>query len=157
MKFTFETEPRTSHMKDDGLASLVGLKVTEAFVNADKDVVVLKTADGDRYLSWHGDCCAHCFLANVEGAENLKGAEILTVECAEWVQGEDKENYEVIDSMGTKIKTTKGYVALETRVEHNGYYGGEISVSKICPIGQYSNPMYGEKNNVVEFTELQDF
>ncbi len=130
-------------MKDLGISSLVGRTVLKASINDDKDLVVLETDKGKLYLTWEGDCCAKCFLANASGIDSLEGATILEAENAEWKKlKDDEDNFEVVESMGTKLKTTKGHVTLESRVEHNGYYGGEIHVSDDEPMDQYSSPRY---------------
>jgi hypothetical protein len=91
----------------------------------------------------------------VSGSEALIGATILEAENAEWsFIKEDRDNCEVIESMGTKIKTSTGYVTLESRVEHSGYYGGSILVSDDEPMSQYSSPRDREPETLVS---LNDF
>lgn len=111
------------NMKDLGIQALVGRRVKAATVNAEKDLVILDTTTGKLFLTWEGNCCAHCFLAGASGTEALKDAEILEAGHAQWIDvSRDEDNYEVLESMGSKIKTTKGYVSLETRLSHNGNY-----------------------------------
>lgn len=124
-------------MENLGMDYLVGKKIKSADINSDNDLVVLKTEDETIYLTWNGDCCAHCFIANMSGSENLNDATILEVTSAEWVSTDDGD-YSVVDTMGTNMKTSKGHVSFETRVEHNGYYGGGITVNTEAPVGQYS-------------------
>ena len=138
-----------------GLNSLVGREITKAEINDEKDLVVLRTTAGDLFLKWNGDCCAHCYLANVSGSENLVGSKILELYDQEWItEVNDEENYNVEESMGTRIKTTKGYVELESRVEHNGYYGGSIDVTTDEPMDQYCSPTYDE---LPPLKPLEDF
>lgn len=125
-------------MENLGLEYLVGKKIKSADTNDSNDLVVLKTDSETIYLTWNGDCCAHCFLANMSGSENLINAEILEVTDAEWADISRKEDYEVIESMGTNMKTSKGHVSFETRVVHNGYYGGWITVNTKAPVDEYS-------------------
>ncbi len=122
-----------------GMKSLVGKKVLNALTNDSKDAVLLETDDGNYFLRWSGDCCAQCFIAHVNGADLLIGHTILEIENTEWsdVRRNDDE-CDVLETMGTKIKTDKGYVDIETRVAHNGYYSGMVAVSKIGFIDQYS-------------------
>jgi hypothetical protein len=42
------------------------------------------------------------------------------------VVNEDEESYEVIEDGFFTIKTDRGYIDLEVRNEHNGYYGGHV-------------------------------
>ena len=124
------------YVKNNSMKPLVGQKVYLALIAPTKDVVILATESGPFYLTWGGDCCAKCFLGGVSGAEALVGSTILGVEHSEWVSALNiSGDYydDVVESMGTKIKTDKGYVTLETRLEHNGYYGGWILVSRERP------------------------
>ena len=139
-------------VRDTGFKYLEGKKIKSAAINPSKDVVVLKTEEESIYLTWSGDCCAYCFLAHVEGASNLNDAQILSVEQLDWKQ-QSEEDYEVVETMGTKIKTSKGYVVLETRLEHNGYYSGTIEISNIAPIGNYSDYL----TTPTDLKPLEDF
>lgn len=145
---------RNYNAKKIDINSLVGRKILNAFINSDKDAVVLKTDEGDFFLKWEGDCCAQCYIAHINGSDLLIGATILEAENTEWSDlKKDKDNYEVLETMGTKFKTTKGYVDIETRVSHNGFYGGMINVSKEGYIDAYS--CFIEVNDVKE--PLKDF
>jgi hypothetical protein len=143
-------------MKDLGIETLIGREVLSAGINEDKDMVVLETDKGPLFLTWEGDCCSRCFLANVSGVDALVGAKILEAENAEWNKVNDDDDYEVIESMGTKLKTTKGYVTLESRLEHNGYYSGSILVSDDEPMNQYHSPRY-DNGPLPEMKPLADF
>lgn len=108
---------------------LIGATISAAKINDERDRVLLDTDQGTFFLSWNGDCCAQCYMCHISGSEALIGATILEVHNAEWVELSN-EDCEVVESMGTKFRTTKGYVDFETRLEHNGYYGGEITVDE---------------------------
>lgn len=138
--------------------SLVGRKILHAKINDQRDLVILDTDKGPLFLSWVGDCCAHCYLENISGSENLKDATILSAENAEWKDvTKNEEDYEVIESMGTNIKTTKGYITFESRVSHNGFYGGRIEVSDIEPINAYSSPRFENEKEIGKLNTLEDF
>lgn len=139
--------------KDLGMTSLIGRFVKGAKI-FDSDVVVLNTDLGPMYLTWSGDCCASCYLANISGADNLMGAKILEIETAEWKRKEN-DDFDVVETMGTKIKTEKGYVTLETRLEHNGFYCGQIAVSDKAPIDNYGS--YLKVPSESDLKELKDF
>jgi len=140
--------------ESDPLDSLVGEIIIEARVNDEKDVVVLKTDNGFIYLTWSGDCCAICYLAHASGADNLIGAKILKAEQSEW-KSNNNEDYEVIETMGLKLKTEKGFIDFETRLEHNGYYSGEVKVSHLYPIDNYGcaliKPDWDKLNTLKDF------
>lgn len=130
---------RDYNAKDLGIQALIGRKVLAAFINDEKDAIKLETDKGDLFLRWEGDCCAHCYIAHINGSEFLIGHTILSAENTEWKDLTRNENeYDVLESMGTKIKTDKGYVDIETRVNHNGYYGGRVNVSDVGYIDAYS-------------------
>jgi len=131
----------TYDLENLGVESLVGLKVENAFINSSKDYVRLDTNQGSYFLTWVGNCCAHCFLAQVSGASNLIGATIISAENAKWSSqiqlDPSRELSDVFQTMGTNIITNRGHVTLESRVEHNGYYSGNVIVSKVCPVDSY--------------------
>lgn len=137
--------------------SLVGLTITNALINTEKDLVVLGTDQGKRYLSWVGDCCAHCFIEHVSGVEFLIGSKISKAVNAEWVDISKTEDYGVLQSMGSTIQTDKGILTIETRLSHNGYYGGRIQISKEGPIDQYSSPRFDDFEFEKDLVNLRDF
>lgn len=147
----------TEYLKDLGTEILVGKFIKDAFINDDKDLVVLDTDQGKLYLTWEGDCCAICYLENMSGVENLIGAKILSVEHMQWKDiTQDLNNYIVLESMGTRIKTDKGCVEFETRLDHNGFYAGYIKVSDKSPLSQYNSPRY-ENYEFPTLKKLEDF
>lgn len=149
-------------MVDMGIHALVGRKVKKASINAEKDCVVLDCEDGRLYLTWVGDCCAHCYLVHVNGIDNLFAETITAADHSEWTDVSSREDgCEVVESLGTKIITTKGFVDFESRLKHNGYYGGRICISDDEPMDQYSSPKYPtdeeKKEFVMELKGLRDF
>lgn len=131
---------------------LVGKKVLSAKINAEKDMVVLETDSGTYYLSWDGECCSKCFIQHFNGADYLIGSTIASVEHSQWTTLKDNDDFNVLESMGTKIKTDKGYVDIETRLSHNGYYSGEIKISTVAPLDTYNGA-----RDIPELKPLQDF
>lgn len=121
-------------MKD--LDLLVGRKILSAKINDEYDLVVLETDKGPLNLSWYGDCCAHCYLAHVSGSDELIGSTVLSVENTKWNYIRNTpdlvrdECSDVTENMGTSVKTNSGYITFETRLEHNGYYGGTINITE---------------------------
>lgn len=141
-------------MRDLGTEALVGRKILNASINEHKDLVVLETDKGILYLTWEGDCCATCYIEHLSGSEALVDSTILEVYHSKWKSIKDDED-DVIESMGTNIKTTKGYVTFETRLEHNGYYSGTILVSDKAPLDQYLDRRYN--NKMPKLKPLEDF
>lgn len=125
--------------KDLKMSYLIGKTIVSAEINSDRDIVLLKTDTENIWLTWYGDCCAKCFIENCSGSENIIHASIESAENLEWKALKNNEDeYDVVEKMGTAIKTSKGLVRFETRLEHNGYYSGTIEVSNIAPVNEYS-------------------
>lgn len=133
---------------DSNLNLLIGRKIISAKINQEKDVIVLYTDKGDLFLSWVGSCCSKCFIAHISGSDELIGSVINEIIHSEWKNisngglDEDHDYLEpVINSMGTTIKTDKGWVSIETRHSSNGYYSGWINISTQYPLDQYDNEL----------------
>lgn len=144
------------------IEELVGRKITKAEINSGHNDVRLETEKGALFLSWNGDCCSKCYLYHIEGSENLKDAEILEAEdmtFSEKTEPDEEHWYDnVIESMGTRFKTTKGYVTFESRLEHNGFYGGRVSLTYGHAIDQYTGIRNAENiEEYGEFKDLEDF
>jgi hypothetical protein len=75
-----------------------------------------------------GDCCSHCFIQHVSGADALQDATIVSVETLE-TRSENDPNGDVMDSWGHRLTTDKGTCTIEMRLEHNGYYSGQLVLS----------------------------
>lgn len=138
------------------MENLVGRKVLSAKINKEKNLIVLETDKHSLYLTWEGDCCADCYLAHVSGSDALIGATIIEANNTSWRVIKEQHECEVTESMGTRIKTDKGYVTFETRLEHNGYYSGNILISDEEPLDQYYTPRY-DKGTKIDVKSLEDF
>lgn len=148
---------RTYNEISIGIESLVGRTINAALINTEKDAIILKTDEGDFFLNWEGDCCAHCYIAHISGTEFLVGSTIISAENTEWSDISRKEDeWDVLEFMGTKLKTSKGYVDIETRLSHNGYYSGMINVSKQGYVDAY-NCLLDADEIEVPSTPVADF
>ena len=147
-----------SYHDDLGMKSLIGVHVKNALINEKHDYVYLDTDQGPFHLTWEGDCCSECFLAHIAGVDALIGHIITDVEEMSWIGRTEKQedNFAVKETMGTKITTDKGYVTFESRLEHNGYYGGRIMVSRELALNQYHDNRY-ESGVVLVMKLLLDF
>ena len=56
----------------------------------------------------------------------LRGAEVNFVEEKGWSENVEDEDYEVIQDGFWTIHTSRGYIDIEVRNSHNGYYGGSV-------------------------------
>lgn len=108
------------------LQSLIQKQVLNAYGNSDG--LILETNDGYFELNPYGDCCSHCYIQHVDGSEALKDAVILEIEN---ISLPDVLNpSDVSDVWGYRFHTTKGIFTIEMRLDHNGFYGGELEVNK---------------------------
>lgn len=108
------------------LASFVGKTILG--VTKLEDDLYLETDSGSFRLAPYGDCCAHCYIQHVSGADALApGAVVMGVEDIAGNREEPSE-YDVSDTWGHRIATTKGTCSIEMRVDHNGYYGGSLEI-----------------------------
>lgn len=86
--------------------------------------------DGKKYrldLEPEGDCCAQAWIESVNELHDLIGAKL---------QGWDHVSSRSDDSMGGRLDydffkfvTDTGYVDVELRTDHNGYYSGWINLA----------------------------
>lgn len=72
-----------------------------------------------------GDCCAECWFESIEGEP---GGVVVEVEEKGWqLHAGSYDECNVTETGFWTIKTTRGYIDVETRLSHNGYYGGWIN------------------------------
>lgn len=112
---------------------LNGAKINKVFYN--DGIIYLDTDKGGFGLEPYGDCCAHCYITDVDGSETLEGGTILEIQDLERpsILKEDAFYYsEVSEVWGHRIVTDKGICTVGMRVDHNGYYGGCLNVTKGC-------------------------
>ena len=111
------------------LKDLVGMKVKKAMMQGGD--ILLETPEGTIRLFPEGDCCASCYITDIDGSEALKNSTIKEVEdLVRPALPDNEKTDEVSDVWGHRIHTTKGIVTIGMRVDHNGYYGGSLYVSK---------------------------
>jgi hypothetical protein len=115
--------------------NLIGKRINGIFVDETRTELAFRTTEG-RYLGYVtcGDCCNSVYINHFSGADVvgegnsfdlLRGALVLAVEDKGWTEDRE-EGYEVVQEGFWTIKTDRGYIDLEVRNEHNGYYGGHI-------------------------------
>jgi hypothetical protein len=106
-------------------------------VGNDKWSLVFRTVDGKFFrFNTGNDCCNSVWFNHVTGVDILgdgnsfdllRGAQVLEVESKDFErQVDDEDAYECIDDAFITIRTDRGYIDLEVRNSHNGYYGGHI-------------------------------
>ena len=116
------------------LDMMVGTEIVS--VTYDGDSLYFETNCGTYRATPYGDCCANCYIQHISGSEALvKGAVIASVEDISLPDVPEEDCCDVSEVWGHKIRTDKGWCTIEMRVDHNGYYGGSLSVDlqDTCP------------------------
>jgi hypothetical protein len=128
---------------------LVGKRINGLFVGDDDWALVFRDIN-QRYYCFRteNDCCNQVWFNHVNGVETvlgegnlfdvLRGAMVIGVEDKGWT--EDREDgYDVIQDGFWTIKTDRGYIDLEVRNSHNGYYGGSVKYDEESKIDDISD------------------
>ena len=119
---------------------LVGKRINGLFIANDKWTLIFRDISGRRYrFNTENDCCNSVWFNHVTGVnilgegnsfDLLRGVEVLAVESKGWGDDRsDEDGYDVVQDAFWTIRTDRGYIDLEVRNSHNGYYGGSVSYS----------------------------
>jgi len=122
-------------------SSLIGERINGVFLANNNWTILFRTIEG-KYLRFdtHNDCCNDVWFTHVNGLDCIggntfdiiRGALVLGCEDKDWTDNrvwtpEDGGDYgDTIQDGFYTIKTDRGYIDLEVRNEHNGYYGGTV-------------------------------
>jgi hypothetical protein len=120
---------------------LVGKRINGLFIGNDKWSLVFRDISGRRYrFDTENDCCNSVWFNHVTGVnilgegnsfDLLRGVEVLAVEDKGWGDNRsDEDGCEVVQDAFWTIRTNRGYIDLEVRNSHNGYYGGSVRYNK---------------------------
>jgi hypothetical protein len=115
---------------------LVGKRINGLFIGDDDWALVFRDINGRHYcFRTENDCCNTVWFNHVNGVETvlgegnlfdiLRGAMVTGVEDKGWTE-DRADGYDVIQDAFWTIKTDRGYIDLEVRNSHNGYYGGSV-------------------------------
>jgi len=115
------------------MEQLIGKTIKEVQLDENDFLLKLITEDNENILiRTEGDCCNRVWFVHISGIESLIGAKINEVVEKKWElvsdEKEIKGNDEYEEVCFWTIKTDKGYFDFEVRNNHNGYYGGFVSV-----------------------------
>jgi hypothetical protein len=117
---------------------LVGKRINGLFIGDDAWALVFRDINGRHYcFRTENDCCNTVWFNHVNGVETvlgegnvfdiLRGAMVTGVESKGWTNDRtDEDGYDVIQDGFWTIATDRGYIDLEVRNSHNGYYGGSV-------------------------------
>jgi hypothetical protein len=119
--------------------NLIGKRINGIFLDKDNCTLMFRTTEG-KYFGYgtSGDCCNSVWINHMTGinlvAPNdnsfdvLRGALVTATEDRGWTEdrGTDDDWGEVIQDGFWCITTDRGYIDIEVRNSHNGYYGGQL-------------------------------
>ena len=117
---------------------LIGHRINGMFLANDGWTLIFRTTQG-KWLRWdtENDCCNSVWFNHITGVECvgegnvfdlIRGALVLDTEDKGWNDNRngDEHGYEVIQDGFWTIRTDRGYIDIEVRNSHNGYYGGSV-------------------------------
>jgi len=117
--------------------NLVGQRINGIFLGNDDWTLLVRTIDGKfhRYDT-ENDCCNSVWFNHINGVtilgegnsfDLLRGAVVTGTEDKGWCEDRsDVDGHEVVSDGFWTIKTDRGFIDLEVRNSHNGYYGGSV-------------------------------
>lgn len=126
---------------------LVGKRINGLFIGDDAWALVFRDINGRHYcFRTENDCCNTVWFNHVNGVETvlgegnvfdiLRGAMVTAVESKGWSDDRtDKDGHDVIQDGFWTIATDRGYIDLEVRNSHNGYYGGSVVYDEESDLG----------------------
>ena len=118
--------------------ALVGHRINGVFLGNDQWTLVFRTVEG-KWLRFdtENDCCNSVWFNHITGInlvgdgnvfDILRGTEVLSTEEKGWGENRSGEDdYDVVQDGFWTLKTARGYIDIEVRNSHNGYYGGSVS------------------------------
>ena len=117
--------------------NLVGHRINGIFVANDNWVLLFRTVEG-RYFRFDtgNDCCNSVWVNHISGVDVvgkgnsfdlLRGALVTGSEDKGWGDNRNDGGWDVIQDGFWTLKTDRGYIDIEVRNTHNGYYGGSFS------------------------------
>ena len=120
---------------------LVGKRINGLFLGNDAWTLVVRDTTGRHYrFDTANDCCNSVWFNHINGVDILgegnsfdilRGAVVLEVEDKGWGENRDGEaGYDVVQDGFWTLRTDRGYIDIEVRNSHNGYYGGNVSYNK---------------------------
>ena len=130
---------------------LVGKRINGLFIGEDAWALVFRDINGRHYcFRTKNDCCNTVWFNHVNGVETvlgegnvfdiLRGAMVTGVEDKGWTEDRtDEDGYDVIQDGFWTIATDRGYIDLEVRNSHNGYYGGSVVYDEESDMSKIEN------------------
>ncbi|HET8688280.1 MAG TPA: hypothetical protein VFM18_16850 [Methanosarcina sp.] len=132
--------------------NLIGKRINAAFIGNDSWTLVFRTVEGHFYrYDTRNDCCNSVWVNHIagldaigEGEDNsfdlLRGALVLSAEDKGWTDNRyDESGCEAVQDGFYTIKTDRGYIDIEVRNSHNGYYGGSFDAADYPKLSEISD------------------
>lgn len=133
---------------------LLGKRIKKLYINDDKTILVFETATRELIgFQTEGECCNSVWFDKVSGVSALRrydeevfdviagGATVNRIEEKSWTEipTDDEEGYhDVLENCIITIATDHGYLDIEVRNSHNGYYGGHVNRFEVSDVSKYS-------------------
>lgn len=117
-------------------SQLIGEVVDHIYVSMDKTSLYIITENGVIHNYYTDkDCCNTVWFNHINGVEFLINQRVNGVESRDWrdvldIVGDDSEE----EACSWVLRTKRGYIDIEVRNNHNGYYGGEVLHSIISQL-----------------------
>ena len=120
---------------------LVGKRINGLFLGNDAWTLVVRDTTGCHYrFDTANDCCNSVWFNHINGLDilgegnsfdMLRGAVVLAVEDKGWGENRDGvDGHEVVQDGFWTLRTDRGYIDIEVRNSHNGYYGGNVGYNE---------------------------
>jgi hypothetical protein len=126
---------------------MIGKRINGIFVGNDFWTLAFRDTEGKWYrFDTRNDCCNSVWVNHINGVECvrktgdvfdlIKGALVIGAEDKGWgenrSENDDEDDYggDVIQDGFWTIHTDRGYIDIEVRNSHNGYYGGDLEESE---------------------------
>lgn len=121
--------------------NLIGHRINGIFLGNSNWTMLIRTTEGKFFrYDTENDCCNSVWVNHITGVDILgegnefdllRGALVTGAEDKGWSENrDDEEGYEVVQDGFWTIRTDRGYIDVEVRNSHNGYYGGSFSLNE---------------------------
>jgi len=110
---------------------IMGRTITGIYTDPCNYHLVFRTTDGDYVFTALNSCCNDVWFNHVSLPTNdgIEGCVVLFIEEKDWSPC-DSTRQEPEEAAFWTLMTTYGYIDIEVRNSHNGYYGGSVDFEK---------------------------
>jgi len=127
---------------------LRGERINGLLIGNDGWTLVVRTIGGKFFrFDTENDCCNTVWFNHINGVnvalgegtsfDLIRGALVTGVEDKGWGENrEDEDGWEVVQDGFWTLRTDRGYIDIEVRNSHNGYYGGSVTFNESTDIGE---------------------